>query len=109
MYFNLAKWILIISIGLMNPLTIINVSLSGKYWENGAYYYASGGSYSMRSDGKYFHHFYANLGNMVEEVTAEAFTNAVNDMNARNGKKHPTYGCEMNLYITSRQTDSHGY
>ena len=42
------------------------ISASGKYYEGGYNYYHSEGCYEKREDGKFFMHYYANLGTMTQ-------------------------------------------
>ena len=70
----------------MKKMTSLFTSCSGKYWENGAYYYQSAGCYEKRSDGKFFSHFVANMGNLVCEVSVEEYEKAVAYLRTIDGK-----------------------
>lgn len=67
-------------------LTSTITSAGGKYYENGAYHYHSDGCFEKRSDGKFFAHYYANMGNMSQEITETEYNEGVARIRAVDGK-----------------------
>lgn len=84
--------------------TSVSHSASGQYYEGGHMYSASSGCVSMtiREDGlvRYEKHYYANLGNMVQEITREEYMKMLSDIVAAEGTKHSRHGCTMKVYVS---------
>ena len=87
--------------------TEISHSASGQYYENGSMYSASSGCVSMtiREDGlvRYEHHYYANLGDMRQELTREDYFKMLADIVAAEGTKHPRHGCALKVYVSVKK------
>ena len=66
-------------------------------------YSASCGCVSMlvREDGliRYRLHYYANLGNMVQEMTRAEYLATLASILATEGTNHPTWGCKMSVFV----------
>lgn len=90
--------------------TVISHSASGEYYEGGHMYSASSGCVSMtiREDGlvRYEKHYYANLGNMCQELDRAEYLKMLASIIAAEGTKHPSHGCTMKVYVSVRKTDS---
>lgn len=82
----------------------ISHSSSGEYYHGGHMYRASGGSVAMlvREDGliRYELHYYANLGNMVQEITRAEYLSTLAQILASEGTKHHEWGCVMSVYVS---------
>jgi hypothetical protein len=89
--------------------TKVTHSSCGSYYEGGYRYPASAGSVSMlvREDGmvRYEHHYYANLGDMKQEITRDQYFKMLGDILATEGTKHPKYGCEMRVWMSTSTVD----
>ena len=92
-----------VTVGSMNS-TSVSHSASGEYYENGHMYSASSGCVSMtiREDGlvRYEHHYYANLGNMVQELDRAEYLKMLASIIAAEGTKHPSHDCTMKVYVS---------
>ncbi len=84
--------------------TVISHSSSGEYYEGGHMYPASSGNVVMiiREDGlvRYEHHYYANLGNMKQEIDRETYLKMLADIIATEGKTHERHHCTMKVYVS---------
>jgi hypothetical protein len=90
-------------------------SSSGEYYENGHMYPASMGSVSMEvapenhNAAIYWKHYYANLGNMKEQISREEYLSLLGKILASHGTNHPTYGCKMSVWMNVEQCEGSGY
>lgn len=86
--------------------TSLFTSASGDYYEGGYHYYHSEGCYEARSDGKYFTHYYANLGNMYHEISKAEYEKGVAHLKAIDGKRTTHWSnAMMKLSEETREVD----
>jgi hypothetical protein len=57
---------------------------------------------TIREDGlvRYEHHYYANCGNMRQELTRADYLKMLASIVAAEGTKHPRHGCTMKVYVS---------
>lgn len=93
----------------------VSHSSSGSYYEGGHMYSASMGHVTMEvlpeshNATLYWKHYYANLGNMREQISRDEYLNLLGKILATHGTNHPKHGCKMSVWMNVEQHLASGY